>query len=134
MSMRFHLLFISFIFIVVSAAAQEPNYDENKVPDYELPPLLVTSSQQTVKNARTWESQRRPEILRVFEEQMYGVTPQTKVNVEFRVHQFVENAIEGVADLKEVDLIFSNSRGEHSARLLLLLPTNADGPVPVFLG
>ena len=132
--MRYHLLLIILVWMTASVTAQEPNYDESKVPDYELPPLLVTSSQQKVKDARTWEAQRRPEILQVFEEQMYGVNPQTKVNVEFRVHQFVENAIEGVADLKEVDLIFSNSRGEHSARLLLLLPTNADGPVPVFLG
>lgn len=114
--------------------AQNPNYDESKVPDYTLPPILTTSSGQSVKNVQAWRSQRRPEILTMFEEDMYGVQPDKEVKVEFREHKFVKNALEGVADLKEVDLVFSSDRGDHTARLLILLPKDAQGPVPLFLG
>lgn len=131
--MRYCLFLITLTCMIMPLAAQT-NYDEDKVPDYELPSLLVTASQETVSDAQSWKSQRRPEILRVFEQEMYGVTPDQKVEVEFREHKFVKNAIRGVADLKEVDMVFSSPRGSHSARLLLLLPTGAQGPVPVFLG
>ena len=132
--MRFTLIFLlmtgfcSFIF------GQEVLYDESKVPDYKLPELLTTFDGKPVEDVSAWESVRRPEILDVFREQMYGTIPEKQVNVEFNVHEKWNNVLDGLAIMKEVDLIFSNENGKDSARLLLFLPSDSKGPVPVFLG
>lgn len=132
--MRLFLILLGISCMPSMALSQETNYDESKVPDFELPAVLTTQDQQPVKDVSTWESVRRPEILTIFENQMFGTVPDTKVKVRFDVIKNIENAIEGVADLKEVDMNFSSKRGRHSARMLLLLPANSSGPVPVFLG
>jgi hypothetical protein len=63
--------------ISISMVAQriEPNYDESKVPVYELPPLLVSAKGKQIKSIKQWESIRRPEILEMFSSQMFGKTP-----------------------------------------------------------
>ena len=40
-----------------------------------LPPLLKAGDGRTVTTAAEWEAVRRPEILRTFEREMYGVRP-----------------------------------------------------------
>ena len=35
-------------------------YDESKVPDHELPPLLVTQSGEAVTKPEAWTKVRRP--------------------------------------------------------------------------
>ena len=44
------------------------NYDEDKVPAYELPPLLKLADGKTVQDVKTWEKKRCPELLKLFEE------------------------------------------------------------------
>ena len=104
------------------------------MPDFELPSLLTSIDGQTIDNVSSWESDRRPEILHIFREQMYGTIPDKAVNVNFRPHRKVSEALDGLAVIKEVDLVFSNENGRDSARLLLFLPKNSTGPVPTFLG
>ena len=59
-----------------SWAAQEwtPNYDESKVPRYELPPLLQLADGRRVRAVGDWE-QRRLELLDLFSSHVYGRTP-----------------------------------------------------------
>lgn len=130
------ILLFTFLILGFCAFAhtQETNYDENKVPDFTLPDLMTTLDHKRVKKVKTWEKVRRPELLEIFATQMYGTIPEKNVDVRFEMIQDVDDAIEGIADLKEVDLIFSSDQGEHSARLLLFLPHGANGPVPLFLG
>ena len=47
-----------------SALAQRfvPNYDETKVPEFELPDPLKLLSGKPVKTARQWKQKRRPEL------------------------------------------------------------------------
>ena len=63
--------------ICLEAQAQpaDANYDEAKVPKYTLPDPLVMQSGQPVKDAETWRNQRRPEILHLFQENVYGKSP-----------------------------------------------------------
>src|SRR5262245_53752576 len=51
------------------------NYDESKVPPYTLPDPLVMKSGQRVTSANMWRRQRRPELLRLYEENIYGRVP-----------------------------------------------------------
>jgi hypothetical protein len=49
------------------AAAQTLDviYDEAKVPKYSLPDPLVMNNGERVRDANTWTSRRRPEILEI---------------------------------------------------------------------
>src|SRR5688572_28556593 len=67
---RFLLLSIIYCLFHLSALSQ--NYDESKVPSYTLPDPLTTLSGKKVTTRTTWQSIRRPEILRLFEDNVYG--------------------------------------------------------------
>ena len=54
-----------------------PNYDEDKVPAYTLPDPLICNDATRVTNAKVWAKKRRPELLKLFEEQVYGRVPKT---------------------------------------------------------
>ena len=51
------------------------NYDESQVPNIELPDPLKANDGQIIETAKQWEKKRRPELLRMFSEMEYGVTP-----------------------------------------------------------
>ena len=51
------------------------NYDEGKVGTYTLPDPLVLNDGRPVKDAKTWTMRRRPEIVRMFETQQFGIAP-----------------------------------------------------------
>lgn len=53
----------------------EANYDETKVPDYTLPDPLTCESGKPITTAGEWREIRRPEILGLFAEHVYGHTP-----------------------------------------------------------
>ncbi len=81
---------------------QEPadtNYDESKVPRYELPDPLVCFDGRKVTDAATWRDVRRPEIVRAFAEHIYGRTPDVKTSLKFEVTASEANALGGLAVL-----------------------------------
>ncbi len=51
------------------------NYDESKIPPYDLPPLLVTAEGAKVATAGQWRNTRRPQILSLFSNLVYGQVP-----------------------------------------------------------
>ena len=51
------------------------NYDESKVRPYTLPDPLVLANGTRVRGAATWRKQRRQEILRRYETDIYGRIP-----------------------------------------------------------
>ena len=51
------------------------NYDESKVGDYTLPDPLTLSNGGHVKDPKTWLAKRRPELVRLFEENQFGKMP-----------------------------------------------------------
>ena len=60
------------------------NYDENKIPAYELPDLLLMNNGEKVKNARQWTHERRAEILEIFAQEMYGHIPARPEGLHFK--------------------------------------------------
>lgn len=119
-----------------SAAQQsETNYDESKVPRYTLPDPLVLSDGSRVTDAQTWREKRRPEILKLFETQVYGRAPGRPEGMSFEQAVVDERALEGAATRKEVIVYFTEAKadGPHM-RLLIYVPNKAEKPVPAFLG
>jgi hypothetical protein len=117
------------------ALAQEfrPNYDEAKVPSYNLPDPLVLAGEK-VADAATWREKRRPEILRLFETTTYGRTPGGRPEgMTFEVTSVDRKALDGKAVRKEVSIYFTGKKDGLKMDLLIYLPAGAKQRVPVFL-
>lgn len=125
-----------FCAMFLSARAQPPaaNYDEAKVPQYTLPDPLVLSDGSKVTDAKTWFEKRRPEILRLFEVEMFGRSPERPQAMHFEVTSVDPKALGGKATRKEVTVSFTDRPDGPKMHLLIYLPNDAKKPVPVFLG
>lgn len=113
---------------------QEVIYDEARVPAYSLPDPLIDESGAPVTNADSWRQKRRPEILALFETEVYGRTPRSTVPVVHTVTDDTPGALNGRAIRRQVTLRFTRSVAGPALHLLLYLPVAATAPVPLFLG
>jgi hypothetical protein len=119
-----------------SADAQPPgtNYDETKVPKYTLPDPLVTLDGTKVTTLRQWRDVRRPELLKLFESEVYGRSPGKPQDMTFDVTSVEKQALGGKAVRKEVTVHFDKRKEGPKMHLLIYLPPETKGPVPAFLG
>lgn len=122
----------------VGAQKTASNFDESKVGPYTLPDPLLAIGGGKVSSAGQWNEERRPELLRLFETQVYGKVPRLRTPLRPRLHLKSEDrkALGGTAVRREVSLLFSEKPGEPQIDLLLYLPQNAaaSARVPAFLG
>ena len=133
-------MLLSSILLVVSSgsyansAPPEINYDEAKVPDYVLPDSLICLDGTQVNNAGGWFEKRRPEILHLFEEFVYGRVPGELENINFKVISIDSESLNGKAIRKEVGISFGDHEGSPRINILLYLPPDLKKPVPTFVG
>jgi hypothetical protein len=109
------------------------NYTEAKVGLYTLPGPLTLASGETVRDARTWREQRRPEILRVIEENQFGRAPGRPAGMTFDVFDAGTPAFDGRALRKQVTIYFTKDRSDNYLDLVVYVPAKASGPVPLLL-
>ena len=57
------------------AFQNDTNYDEAKIPAYQLPELLTCNDGTRVETKEDWTGKRRGEILQLFKEHVYGAMP-----------------------------------------------------------
>jgi len=133
---------LSLLTLCLSAEAREAkeydsdvNYDDAKTPHYDLPPLLVTSDGQKITTADQWHNIRRPEILSLFSNLIYGRVPEapSPITVEFEVAQTDLEFMDSAATRKEIKIHLSNKNGRMAMHLILFVPNKASKPVPCFL-
>ena len=110
------------------------NYDEAKVPKYTLPDPLVMTDGTPVTDAAMWRKQRRPEILGLFAEQVYGHTPKARLKLRTEVLEIDKGAHGGLATRKQVRVWFGPAADAPFMDLLIYLPNEVKGRVPAFLG
>lgn len=120
--------------IPVSAASSEVNYDESKVPHYNLPDPLMLPTGKRITDWRAWQKQLRPVTLRLFTEHVYGRAPAKPRGMRFHTLSKDTAALGGKAVRKEVRVQLTAREDGPSLDLLIYLPKNARRPVPVFLG
>lgn len=126
---------IVFISVINLAQAQfEPNYDESNVPDFELPDVLTTLSGNKITQEEEWKNIRRPEILHLFENEMYGKLPGPEITVTYKVLENNISALDGHAVRKQIRILYSHNGRDAEADLLIYLPADHRGPVPLFTG
>ncbi|MGY2134287.1 glucuronyl esterase domain-containing protein [Hymenobacter sp. HD11105] len=109
------------------------NYNEELVGTYSLPNPLVLASGQPVKDAATWNKQRRPEIRTWFEQHVYGRAPERPRKLRFEVFDKGTPAFNGKATRKQITVYFSERNDGPKMDLLVYLPAAATKPVPLLL-
>lgn len=101
------------------------NYDESQMPTYTLPNPLVLSNGKPVTSVSVWEKTRRPELLKLFAEEVYGVNPfPNTIKSTVEVKTVNENALGGKAISKQITLRFPTISPTAVLNVLLYLPKN----------
>lgn len=120
-------------FLVLLFKAQAQHYDESRVPAYTLPAILEMADGTAVKDKTLWEEKRRPEILSLFENHVYGQMPEEYDSLHFSVTNDVRNAMGEKAHLKEVSITAWRENASATIHLVLFIPNHLQKPAPVFL-
>jgi hypothetical protein len=109
------------------------NYDEALVGTYQLPDPLKMANGKPVRGARIWTEKRRPEIVRLFEENQYGRSPGRPADMTFDVFDTGTPAMDGKAIRKQVTIYFSKNKNGPKEDLVVYVPAAAAKPVPLLL-
>ncbi len=119
--------------IAESVNAQTTNSNNPTLAELSLPDPLTCMDGTKVSDADGWLKKRRPEVLKLMRDNVYGAVPTDPVKQEFRVVK-EWSVLDGAATCREVDLVFGDSGGNQlTARLLVFLPAS-ESPVGCFLG
>ena len=110
------------------------NYDEAKVPVYTLPDPLVANNGAKVATAGQWQASRRAEVMKLFEEHVYGRRPGKLKETKFEVNSVERGVFGGKAVRKQITLHLLGEDQEPKLHVLMYLPVATTKPVPVFVG
>lgn len=115
-------------------ANYEANFDESQVLLYNLPDPLKLLNGSPVLNVKEWHDRRRPEVLKLFEMDMYGKMPGRPPILLSKIVTIQTQALQGTATLKDIAISFGQQSASPILHLQIYLPNAARKPVPLFLG
>ena len=118
------------LLVAAPLVGQEPER-AGRLPE---PDPLRLGADETVSSPREWFDVRSPEIRELFDRHVYGRMPGRPADMRFDVRDHKDRALDGVATRKQVTVRFGAAGREGSLDLLLYLPAERRGLVPVFLG
>ncbi len=116
----------------------DANYDESKVPAYELPELLPADLSNE-ESLALWRTSRRDELVQLFGEHVYGKTPSEAVDIQAELIESGE-ACAGKAIRRQVLLTITRTAATGTQPYTLVVPVlvytpkETKGPVPAFVG
>lgn len=116
-----------------AATGHVSNYDEANVGAYSLPDPLVMNSGKPVTDALTWTTIRRPELIALYEREIFGAVPAGAPKATFEVVSNDVAAMDGTAVRKHVVMRLGEGERAVKVNVVLLVPVKAAGPVPVVL-
>jgi hypothetical protein len=120
------------------AAPDAANYDPAKANPYPVwPELLRMDDGRPVTTAAMWRDQRRPELIKLFEREVYGVIPAGVPAVTWRIDTVDREYFGGRPVLAQQLIGHVDNRAAPDVavdiRATLVLPANAKGPVPLLV-
>lgn len=102
--------------------------------ELQLPDPLLTASGVRVTTAAEWTATRRPEVLELFRQHVYGRAPVGRpADLKFEVIDSAADAMNGKATRKQVKISYRGPGGEGSLKLVLFTPNAVKKPAPCFL-
>jgi hypothetical protein len=120
------------------AKAPNPvNYDESKVRAYSLPDPLRLDNGQTVTTPQVWWKRRRPELVALFDREVYGRAPANTPKVRWEILGASETTIGSVKAVTEHLLGHVDNSSFPSIavdiQMDLTLPASLTKPAPVMI-
>lgn len=120
------------------AAPDAANYDPAKANPYPVwPDLLKMAEGRPVTSAAMWRRERRPELIGLFEREIYGRIPAGVPGVSWRIDAVDHEYFGGRPVLAQQLVGHVDNRAAPGItvdiRATLVLPTNAKGPVPLLV-
>lgn len=106
------------------------NFHEDKVPAYTLPDPLVFSDGRPVTTTKHWHDKRRPELMQLFRENIYGVRPDTPYEITHEKIGQRDNAFNIGATAQQIRATVKAHGRSHSFDFVLVVP-QSDKPVPI---
>ena len=119
-------------------APNHANYDESKANPYpDLPDPLTMADGAKVTTAKMWWDQRRPQIVDLYSEYVYGRVPKHVPAVSWKVTT-VDHEMIGFSPVIAKDLTGTVDNSSYPAisvkiHMTVVTPANAKGPVPVLM-
>jgi hypothetical protein len=132
---RLSSFFLAVVCIVcIFGSAKATNYDESKVGTFTLPDPLVMQGGTPVLTTNDWLNWRRPEILKLYQDDIFGHSP-ARPGMIVRLRDVDVHALGGKAVRKQLDLELHGDFSTNTVVLHVLLytPAAAPKPVPTFL-
>src|SRR5262245_19429538 len=118
---------------LAKATGHVSNYSEDQVPAYTLPDPLVLADGQKVTTPDVWVKKRRPEILKVYQTEIYGRVPENAPKVTWEVTETDAKARDGAAVLRRVVGRMGAKPDGPKMTLTVYTPAKAEKPVPILL-
>jgi len=123
----------------VSGSTTSPNaanYDEAKANPYtKLPDPLVLNNGRKVTTAAAWKKQRRPKLLALFSDNVFGRVPANVPTVQWRVASEERETINDIPVLTKHLIGHADNSAypllDVNIEVTLTTPLNVSGPVPV---
>ncbi len=109
------------------------NQDPSKADIYKkLDTLDTLDGKGRITTAKQWLDDVRPEVMKFVENELYSPRLPRPREVEFKLLERSDNALEGKATRMQYKIICRDKLGEHSFTLLIYLPKGAKN-CPVFI-
>lgn len=117
-----------------SKRRSEFNFDESRVPNYQLPDPLLLESQNNriVTTSQDWTTERRPVVLQLFRENVYGVRPTTQYTIEFEEVGRLDNVFDIGATGRQIRTTIQVGTKSHSFDFVIFVP-HSETPVPLII-
>ncbi|MDE2462198.1 MAG: acetylxylan esterase, partial [Alphaproteobacteria bacterium] len=113
------------------------NYDESKANPYpNIPDALVMNDGRKVTSPDMWWKERRPELVEMFEKDVYGRVPENLPPIHWTAIEDHERIGFTPVDVKDLTGTVDNSSNPSISvkiHMTLVLPAHASHPVPVLI-
>lgn len=118
-------------------APNAANYDEARAGQPGLPPILARNNGQQITSPRLWWNVRRPEIVELFDSEVYGRVPRTAPAIRWKLVKEERATEAGIPVIKRwMEGTADNSAFPGATAVIQLrytVPANAKGKVPLIL-
>ena len=128
-------MFAALAALPLSAQKFKANYDESKIPDYQLPDILQKADGKgQISSSLEWLNFSRPRILSILENEFYGHKLPRPEKMKFEVVE-ESDVFSGIAVRKQIKITVSDKAGSHSFTMLMYEPKAASktNPAPAFI-
>ncbi len=126
------LIFCVAAFLSTRSQTFVPNYDEQKVPEYQLPDIFTFENGEKVKTSDDWK-ERRSELVHLFADHVYGHAPEWDGEIILTLLRENKKALDGTSHMREMKVSLIKNNQTLDIYLLLYLPVG-NAEAPIFMG